>query len=165
MRIDENDPFNANCHEARNAQPMRLDAISKDGLGAATPHDFQKVALEKLDQQIRPGRTISLFITALAMKNAVPRSSCPSFRITELYQRMMERQYLRTLVSAGSRFENTVSGRVSRGPQPRLARGAVPNELAISSAMPALLAAFNNLSVVGGSAALFASISRQSGKA
>jgi hypothetical protein len=39
------------------------------------------------------------------------------------------------------------------------------NELAISSAMPALLAAFNNMSVVGGSAALFASISRQSGKA
>jgi hypothetical protein len=39
------------------------------------------------------------------------------------------------------------------------------NELAISSAMPALLVAFNNVSVVGGSAALFASISRQSREA
>ncbi|MFY9837767.1 MAG: hypothetical protein WAK55_15130 [Xanthobacteraceae bacterium] len=36
------------------------------------------------------------------------------------------------------------------------------NEFAISSAMPALLVAFNNVSVVGGSAALFAAISRQS---
>jgi hypothetical protein len=39
------------------------------------------------------------------------------------------------------------------------------NELAISNAMPALLVAFNNVSVVGGSAALFASISRQSREA
>jgi hypothetical protein len=39
------------------------------------------------------------------------------------------------------------------------------NEFVISSAMTALLVAFNNVSVVGGSAALFASISRQSGKA
>jgi hypothetical protein len=39
------------------------------------------------------------------------------------------------------------------------------NEFAISSAMPALLVAFNNVSVVGGSAALFAAISRQSDKA
>ena len=38
------------------------------------------------------------------------------------------------------------------------------NDFAISSAMPALLIAFNNVSVVGGSAALFASISRQSDK-
>ena len=37
-------------------------------------------------------------------------------------------------------------------------------EFAISSSMPALLAAFNNVSVVCGSAALFASISRQSDK-
>jgi hypothetical protein len=80
--VDENDPFNANCHEARNAQPMRLDAISKDGLGAATPHDFQKVALEKLDQnhsrlQVVKSKTdpagLSLFITALAMKNAAEK--------------------------------------------------------------------------------------------
>jgi hypothetical protein len=39
------------------------------------------------------------------------------------------------------------------------------NEFAISGAMPALLVAFNNVSVVGGSAALFATISRQSDKA
>jgi hypothetical protein len=39
------------------------------------------------------------------------------------------------------------------------------NEFDISSAMPALLAAFNNVSVVSGSAALFASISWQSDKA
>lgn len=38
------------------------------------------------------------------------------------------------------------------------------NEFAISGAMPVLLAAFNNVSVVGGSAALFASIARQSDK-
>jgi hypothetical protein len=39
------------------------------------------------------------------------------------------------------------------------------NEFVINDAMPALLVAFNNMSVVGGSAALFASISRQSDKA
>jgi hypothetical protein len=38
------------------------------------------------------------------------------------------------------------------------------HEFAISSAIPALLVAFNNVSVVGGSAALFATISRQSDK-
>jgi hypothetical protein len=38
------------------------------------------------------------------------------------------------------------------------------NEFAIRSAMPALLVAFNNVAVVGGSAALFASISRHSDK-
>jgi hypothetical protein len=38
------------------------------------------------------------------------------------------------------------------------------NDFAISSAMPALLIAFNNVSVVGGSAAVFASISRQSNR-
>jgi hypothetical protein len=38
------------------------------------------------------------------------------------------------------------------------------NEFAISGAMPALLVAFNNVSVVGGSAALFATISRQNDK-
>jgi hypothetical protein len=36
------------------------------------------------------------------------------------------------------------------------------NEFAISGAMPALLVAFNNVAVVGGSAASFASILRQS---
>ena len=39
------------------------------------------------------------------------------------------------------------------------------NEFFISSAMTALLVAFNNVSVVGGAAALFASISRQNDKA
>lgn len=38
------------------------------------------------------------------------------------------------------------------------------NDFVISSALPALLIAFNNVSVVGGSAALFASISRQGDK-
>lgn len=109
-----------------------------------------------------------------------PREERPSFRITELYQRMMERRYLRILASAGSRFESTVS--VEYLVAPTFASLAVPlstpdtiergssvhrsdrtkNEFAISSAMPALLVAFNNVSVVGGSAALFAAISRQS---
>jgi hypothetical protein len=95
---------------------------------------------------------------------------------------MMERRYLRTLASASSRFESTVS--VEYLVAPTLASLAVlstpdtieratfvhrsdrnKNEFAISSAMPALLVAFNNVSVVGGSAALFAAISRQSDKA
>jgi hypothetical protein len=57
-----------------------------------------------------------LFITAAPANNAAATASpgfmntrrtlfC-SFRITELYQRMMERRYLRILVSASSRFES-----------------------------------------------------------
>lgn len=38
-------------------------------------------------------------------------------------------------------------------------------QFAIGSAVPALLVAFNNVAVVGGSAALFASILQQSSKA
>jgi hypothetical protein len=44
--------------------------------------------------------------------------------------------------------------------------GSKRNEIqfAISNAVPALLVAFNNVAVVGGSVALFASILQQSGK-
>lgn len=96
---------------------------------------------------------------------------------------MMEGRYLRTLASASSRFESSTS--VEYLVAPTLASRAMPsstpdtierracvhrsdrnkNQFAISGAMPALLVAFNNVSVVGGSAALFATISRQSDKA